>query len=313
VPLKKLKLVNYQSHRNTTIQLASCITGLIGESLSGKTAFIRAIRWLCENRPSGFRFHSNFADNDKTTVRFVAEKTVSASKTSKEHVYRMGKKRFRKVGRNVPTEVSELINVSDINFQLQLDGPFLVTAPPGQVTKTISQISKTDMIEKAIARTRKRSNALQAERKVVSSDIEGIQLRLDELEVLDDLKPTMQKVDRIRRKIKRLLDEESHLEQVEPRIEELRKRIEASQKVDLLSVRLKNANRIAYDIESLKQEKILIIQAMSTKKAIAQTKDVHAKYSRSFVKLLEKKRKCPVCIGPIDSKAIKRILREMQI
>lgn len=52
---KRLTVENFQNHINTTVEFAQAgqLTVLIGRSRSGKTAIIRALRWLLYNSPSG--------------------------------------------------------------------------------------------------------------------------------------------------------------------------------------------------------------------------------------------------------------------
>ena len=54
---KYLHLINFQSHLNTVIELHPGLNILVGESDQGKTAIIRALRWLFYNEPRGTGFY----------------------------------------------------------------------------------------------------------------------------------------------------------------------------------------------------------------------------------------------------------------
>jgi len=56
MPLKKLVLENFQVHPKLSLDLDPHITCIIGPSDVGKSAVIRALRWLCQNVPDGAEF-----------------------------------------------------------------------------------------------------------------------------------------------------------------------------------------------------------------------------------------------------------------
>ena len=47
----RLEIKNFQSHKNTTIDFDKNINSICGETDNGKSAVIRAIKWIVENRP----------------------------------------------------------------------------------------------------------------------------------------------------------------------------------------------------------------------------------------------------------------------
>lgn len=307
-PLKYINVINYQSHSNTLIKLSPRITGIVGESLEGKTAIIRAFRWAWENRPSGFKYHSNFdKKNNPTEVKIGADKTLTVTKTKKDHTYKIGEKTFRKVGRNVPQEAINLLNLGDINFQDQLDPPFLVTSTHGKISKAISEILHSDRIEKAISTIRKEKNSLEAEKKVLSSDIEEAQIKIDNLETLDDIRPIIKKIKKTDKRIDKLLIEESYLEHTQVRIKKLTQRIKLASKAEVVSSLIKDSKSLAYKIESLKEEEELIEQILKCKKSIKKHKKQIEKTAKILRDKLKKQGKCPFCYKAFKAKDIKRI------
>lgn len=311
--LKEIQINNFRTHRNTKLRFAKPITGIIGKSLRGKTNIIRSIKWVNDNRPSGFSFHSNFTkENEPTKVKIKTEReTILASKTNKTHTYKLDDKIFRKVGKKVPEEISNSLNLSDINFQLQLDPPFLVTSTPGQVTKIISDITQTDKIEKAIIETRKRKSTIEAERKIISADIEKKQIRLDNLEVLDDIKIKVKKTKKLQNKINLLLEEQSYIENIFPKIKELKSKIKIGNSIGQISLKIKKAGKISYNIESLKEEKMTIIKIRSLKKGIKQIQREIEITKKRLSKLLKEKKKCPLCLAKFNSKRILKIIESV--
>ncbi|AYO30533.1 hypothetical protein D2962_07770 [Biomaibacter acetigenes] len=54
--IKSIKLVNFQSHKNTEISLDEGLTVILGPTDQGKSAIIRALKWVLYNEPRGTDF-----------------------------------------------------------------------------------------------------------------------------------------------------------------------------------------------------------------------------------------------------------------
>ena len=67
----KMKLENFQSHENTEIDFDKGFNIIIGESRQGKTAILRALRWVLENRPQGKAIIRNGAERASVTLRLA--------------------------------------------------------------------------------------------------------------------------------------------------------------------------------------------------------------------------------------------------
>lgn len=82
--IKTVRLQNFQSHKDTTIDLSTGFNILLGESRQGKTAIIRGIRWVLENKPSGKNmiqhgqtdcFVTITLENNTIITRYITEKS----------------------------------------------------------------------------------------------------------------------------------------------------------------------------------------------------------------------------------------------
>ena len=155
--IKTLLIKHFQSHENTCLEFDKGVNIIVGSSDSGKTAIIRALRWLKDNRPSGDAMRSNWCGKDNNTVvkiwatdpRFEDEHT-SREIVKGENIYHLHAQTFKAFGTSVPDEVSRFINMSDINIQMQLDSPFLLSETPGAVAQHFNKVAKLDKIDTAI-------------------------------------------------------------------------------------------------------------------------------------------------------------------
>lgn len=181
--IKRLTVENFQSHRRTVIDFAPAgqLTIIVGRSRSGKTAIIRALRWLLYNDPRGVAVPSKNAapvEDEKSGycrvgasfIRVMVEMesghTVIRERTSTTNRYKIitqdedKPQVFEGFGDGVPLEVQEITGVRPIkigdlevnlNLSEQLDGPFLgtkaVSAPAR--AKVLGKLAGTEEIDQA--------------------------------------------------------------------------------------------------------------------------------------------------------------------
>ena len=311
--LKRIRLKNYQGHEDTTIVFSPRVTGIIGLSLSGKTGIVRGLRWVKENRPSSFRFHSHFAKSGTTSVQVdVDESTIKAEKSNKSHSYRINdNKPLRKFGRGVPEEVTELLNIGDINIQYEFDDPFLIRGSRPEIARTISKAVNTDIIERAVSKIRKKTNSLKAERKFIKNDVEDLRDRLQSLEGIDAIRPLIADLKRFEDNIAKLEQEFEDLEEVKSKTDRLQKKIEKTE--DLLKIKpmLEKLQKMDTEIDLLRIERRELKKRKELKTYITTAKKVFKKKVKEYIVYIKKHPKCPTCFGALDKESIRRIKNEI--
>ncbi|WP_035425703.1 AAA family ATPase, partial [Halalkalibacterium ligniniphilum] len=60
--INTVRLENFQSHLDTSIDFSTGLNVIVGQSDSGKTSILRAIRWVLYNQPRGTDFMRVGAD-----------------------------------------------------------------------------------------------------------------------------------------------------------------------------------------------------------------------------------------------------------
>ena len=124
--IQSIKISNFQSHKNTTVNFVDGMNSIIGKSNAGKTAIIRAMVWVFFNKPSGDSFRSNWGGDTKVEIRLSDGAVIERIKGKSKNCYVINGKTYKAIRQSVPDEVKAIINVSDINVQHQLDAPFLL-------------------------------------------------------------------------------------------------------------------------------------------------------------------------------------------
>lgn len=146
----RLRLWNFQPHRRIDIDLGQ-ITFIVGPSMKGKTAILRALRWVCLARPAGNSFINHEAKSCKVELTADDHIIIRRRGRTKPAVYKLDGKVFRAAGLNVPDEIAELLNVSESNFQKQLDSPFWVVDSPAQIARNLNEIVNLDIIDSTLS------------------------------------------------------------------------------------------------------------------------------------------------------------------
>lgn len=175
--ITKIDIENFQAHRKLSLQLDPHVTCIIGPSDSGKSAIIRAIQWVAFNRPSGDGFRTWDAEAPTKVTLSVTKGEgstihVSRIKGSKVNAYHINSRELSAFGTDVPADVISALNVGDINFQLQHDGPFWFSETAGEVSRQLNRIIDLEVIDTTLANLAAAARASKAEVDVCQSRLE---------------------------------------------------------------------------------------------------------------------------------------------
>lgn len=155
--IQSIQINNFQSHKYSVMELHKGVNVIIGPSDSGKTTILRALRWLVWNRPSGDAFRSDWGGETLVTVQLQNYKVdpvpalITRKKDKNLNSYFLDNSmEFKALGTNVPEEISKILCINEINFQQQLDRPFLLDSSPGEVALHFNKIAHLDVIDLGI-------------------------------------------------------------------------------------------------------------------------------------------------------------------
>lgn len=153
---KSIKLENFQSHIETTVQFAPGITTIVGPSDHGKSAILRALKWVCLNDIDGDGF---ITEGEKTcSVALTTDQLVdndheiNRSKGTKFslNTYALDGKVFKSFNTNVPAEIENTLHVNDINFQCQHDSPFWFAESAAEVSRQLNAVVDLSIIDSTL-------------------------------------------------------------------------------------------------------------------------------------------------------------------
>ena len=249
--IPRIRIQNFQSHKDTEIHLSPGLNVVIGSGDSGKSAILRAIRWNQSNRirhddrPMGDSYVSDWAKSTsaKGAVTLLEDCRVTIDKPEgtcsrfreapkakgdkERNGYDLNGQRFEAIGVSVPEQVSEFFNWSEVNVQKQQDQAFLLSKGAGEVATFLNKTVRLDSIDTHIqaagALLRQDKAALVLLQSKQADDqralealawVPGIQARLDALDTL------VQAREAVETKVRKLQWLRGQIEELEARIKD---------------------------------------------------------------------------------------------
>jgi len=305
--INTLTIRNFQSHKETILDLSPGVNVITGPSDSGKSAILRALIWLVENRPSGDSFRSDWGGS--TFVELDLGKfTVWRVRNKDQNEYGMwnpdatkGALIFKAVRSEVPEEVQKALRISPISIQQQHDLLYLFTSSPGEVAKHFNTLAHIDSIDSSIKNVQRWLRDL--ERKVISSEehIDGLKLQLTQFENIESLEEKVKALERLEKqkaeksmKAIQLKDYISQYKTVESALKELKPIQKLSKKVDSIAKLMKDRKGLNARANAIDNILSRIKSTRSRTEAIEfKLERLEEEYENNFPDV------CPLCERPM--------------
>ncbi len=194
--LKSVTIGYFQSHKHTHIDLTDGFNVVTGVTHKGKSAIARAIKWVQSNEPRGFGFRSHFAKSKDLT--FVELVFISGDTVIRERNALTGDKAINcykyndseplsALNGNVPDEVRDICNMSELNMGMQGDPHFLISETGGKIAKRINAITGLSDIDTMLFNASKFIKESKSISKFEKNNMKGIQDDIDKLKGIETL------------------------------------------------------------------------------------------------------------------------------
>ena len=183
--ITKVTLENFQAHKYSVIELTDGINVISGASDQGKSSVIRAIKWVTDNRPSGFAFKREGAKKPtRVTLELDNGHTIVKERSAKDHFYKViyhdGREEavFKALRTDVPDEIKKILNFGEYNIQSQTDGAFLIDSTSGETARMLNVLSGISIIDSVLKETNKRIRDKKAAKDATASLLKEAKLKL---------------------------------------------------------------------------------------------------------------------------------------
>ena len=201
--ITKISIKNFQKHESLQFEVHPNITAIVGQTNAGKTAIMRAINWVVFNKPSGEAFRRWGSASTEVTI-FTEEGSVTRFRDNSKNGYvlRVGEQEqvFTGLGLGVvPEAVQAFLGLEPLNFQHQMDPPFLICESGGEIARQLNAIANLGLIDtvlqdlgrlktQASSKLREAKGALQTILTTLGRMdwIEKAEVELEELEALEN-------------------------------------------------------------------------------------------------------------------------------
>ncbi|MCS1351228.1 AAA family ATPase [Mechercharimyces sp. CAU 1602] len=218
ISFRRLKIENFQSHVQTEIHFEDGLQVFVGPSDSGKSAILRALRWVLYNQPRGSDFIRTGCSRCRVSLTLVNGVTIMREKGTSINRYviinESGEEQvYEGFGSSVPQEVLDAHQMLPLKvdgdwemalqFGSQLEAPFLLSDSGSVKAKSISRISGAHVLDMALRDAVRDRQALFAEKRQQEKQVEELRQELVPYENLPELKANLERVEHLQSDIDR--------------------------------------------------------------------------------------------------------------
>ena len=184
--LQKLTIKNFLRNKKLSIIFGKHITTIVGKSAAGKSSAVRALRYAMQNIPAGCRFINWDADEAKVILKADDHKIVRR-RSVKINTYKLDKRVMKSFKHNVPDDIKNLMNVSDINFQRQDAKHFWFSLSPPEVGRQLNQIVNLENIDTALSKISSKIRTTKTKEKIHAVNVSSLRQIISESSYIIDL------------------------------------------------------------------------------------------------------------------------------
>lgn len=166
--IRVIELHNFQSHIETKLTFSSGLNVIVGPSDSGKTAIIRAIKWVLYDEPQGDSVIRTGTEEVSVKIEMSDGSRIEKSRKKKKTVYVLydalteQEEVFQGSRGDVKQRVGNILGMrfdadggkTSFNLQEQLEAPFLLSASGSSKAVAIGELIGLDVIDDATQGTR---------------------------------------------------------------------------------------------------------------------------------------------------------------
>jgi hypothetical protein len=233
--IQKLKIQNFQAHKDLELELKPGINLILGDSNVGKTSVIRALQLLLTGNPktpiyaSGNPVKVEMTLNDKV---YSITKTIKKDKVVKT-IWNIDGQEYD--GANFKPD----IGFSEINVQSQFEPFYMLSKTPGQIGKEIQFVTGIDLADEIKSGLNSEINVLKSDITKLKNSIEDDEKELSEYPDLKTIKKYVYKY-------------ESTIEKKEKKKEKFKKISVLSEKYTILQIDILESKKLVVHLESIK-------------------------------------------------------------
>jgi len=144
------------------------------------------LKWLATNRPLGDGFVS-WGSKGETAVEVLLDDGVSIMHEPGSYSLIKGKDRqdWSAIGTGVPETVTQALSISELSWASQMDAPFLLSASPGEVARTLNEVADLDKIDSTLVNINRMARDNRSQLTETASRKQQLEIELSQYRGLD--------------------------------------------------------------------------------------------------------------------------------
>jgi len=226
--IKSLTIENFQSHPKSLFEFSPGLNCIVGSSDVGKSAALRSLNWIANNRPNGDFFRSYWGGDTSASIITEDGAEIKRIKTKSENIYSVDDKELKAVGKDIPAEVQEALQFTEINIQYQMDAPFLLSQSSGEIARYLNQIVNLENIHESMKRIESIRRQAMAKAESAKEQKEALEMRLKELPDIVHIEGLIEKGEGLEKSISEKEDSNASLEKIITSLEYVEEELEKS-------------------------------------------------------------------------------------
>jgi exonuclease SbcC len=225
--INKIHIKNIQSHEDSRLEFSKGLNVIVGESDAGKSAIIRALRWIIENRPMGDSIRSSWGGESKAVIQLTEGNEVGRVKSKKKNEYYLNNQIFKAIKSDVPPEIADALRLNYTNIKYQIDPHFLISKTPGEVAKHFNRVAQLNQIDLGYKNIDGWISGHKQDLSKIEKDIEEINQDLIQYKDLDKIETQVEVLEEIEKSKKNDKESKKQLRELKSQIEETDGKINA--------------------------------------------------------------------------------------
>lgn len=274
--IKAMEIINFQSHKHTVLNFENGLNVIVGQSDCGKSAIIRALKWVLYNEPKGNDFITQGENSCRVSITLSDDTTIVREKKSSKNIYRLIKADgtenvYEGFGGDIPPQIAQAHNIikmqldsslsQSINIAEQLETPFLLSEPGSVKAKAIGKLVGVDIIDEASKDVTRDIALIQNEEKRIDKDIADTDEKLEHYDKLDDLRKYIEQKEQLIAKLKKLNLEYNTLIKLQTAYNKALNDIEVQKDVIMKTRNVEKATNTLNNVISQKENLLSLVMA----------------------------------------------------
>ena len=293
--IKSIRLINFQSHEDTFLELSEGLNVFMGQSRQGKTSVIRALRWVLTNQPRGNDFIREGCGNCSVTLNLSNGSVIERIRKPGFNGYVVDNKELKALQGSVPGEVTNLMNTSELNWQFEHDSPFLLNESSGEVAKRLNAVAGLQEIDASVGNINAWIRSNNAKTGEVESSLEQAESSLSEYDHLPLMKKDLDSLEKQENNLIGLEEDERGLK-------------ESIERLSGMSEEINHFRQIADELSIIRKWENAEEELSEIKKRLAPLTEL----LDSFDEVLDEMERCESVYSRKDLKKIEGLMAEQE-